>query len=65
MGDVKDNENRILAIERGLVASTTEASMRLQVTDLLLSRLPDVRVGRFSGAGLRATRRPGWSRMAR
>jgi hypothetical protein len=31
------------------VGSPTEASMRLQVTDLLLSRLPDVRVGRFSG----------------
>ena len=36
------------AIEEVLMASTTEASLRLQVTDLLLGGLRDVRVGRLT-----------------
>jgi hypothetical protein len=35
-------------IEDGLVAAPNEASLRLQVTDLLLGGLRDVRVGRLS-----------------
>ena len=34
-------------MEEVLVASATEASLRLQVTDLLLGRLHDVRIGRL------------------
>jgi hypothetical protein len=45
MDDMKENEDRIPAIERGMVASITEASLRLEVTDLLLSQLRDVRIG--------------------
>ena len=60
---MEQNEDRIPSIEEALVATPTEASLRLQVTDLLLSRLPDVRVSRISGgADLRATRRPGTNR---
>ena len=40
------DEDRIPSIEEVLVASPTEASLRLQVTDLLLSRLRDLRMGR-------------------
>ena len=43
---MKENEDRSPAIEELLVTSPTEASLRLQVTDLLLSRLRDVRMGR-------------------
>jgi hypothetical protein len=32
-----------------MVASITEASLRLEVTDLLLSQLRDVRIGRLLG----------------
>jgi hypothetical protein len=45
MHDMEQNEDRIPAIEEVLVASPTEASLRLQVTDLLLGRLRDLRMG--------------------
>jgi hypothetical protein len=48
MDDMKLNEDRILAIEEVLVASATEASLRLQVTDLLLGGLRNVRIGRLT-----------------
>ena len=44
---MKLNEDRIPAIEEVLVASATEASLRLQVTDLLLDGLRNVRIGRL------------------
>jgi hypothetical protein len=40
------NEDLSPTIEDGLVAPPTEASLRLQVTDLLLGRRRDVRSGR-------------------
>ena len=40
-------QNRNPATENGLVAATNEASLRLQVTDLLLGGLRDVRAGRL------------------
>jgi hypothetical protein len=45
MDDMKESEDRIPAIEEVLVATPTEASLRLQVTHLLLSRLRDLRMG--------------------
>jgi hypothetical protein len=48
MDDMKLNEDRIPAIEEVLVASATEASLRLQVTDLLLDGLRNVRIGRLT-----------------
>ena len=42
---MKESEDRIPAIEEVLVAAPTETSLRLQVTDLLLSRLHDLRMG--------------------
>jgi hypothetical protein len=39
------NEDRRPMIEEVLVATPTEASLRLQVTDLLLRRTHDVRTG--------------------
>jgi hypothetical protein len=39
------NEDRRPMIEEVLVATPTEASLRLQVTDLLLRRTQDVRTG--------------------
>jgi hypothetical protein len=42
------NEDLSPAIEEVLVAPPTEASLRLQVTDLLLGRRRDVRRGRFT-----------------
>jgi hypothetical protein len=48
MDDMKLNEDRIPAIEEVLVASATEASLRLQVTDLLLGGLRNVRIGRLT-----------------
>ena len=42
---MKENEDRIPAIEEVLVASPTEASLRLQVTDLLLRQTRNVRMG--------------------
>jgi hypothetical protein len=47
MGDMKGNDDRIPAIEEVLVASATEASLRLQVTNLLLDGLRNVRIGRL------------------
>jgi hypothetical protein len=46
MDEMEDNEHRSPAIEELLMASPTEASLRLQVTDLLLGGLRDVRMGR-------------------
>jgi hypothetical protein len=43
---MEQNEDLNSAIEEGLVAPPTEASLRLQVTDLLLGRRRDVRSGR-------------------
>lgn len=40
------NKDRRLAIGETLAAPPTEASLRLQVTDLLLGRQQDVRMGR-------------------
>jgi hypothetical protein len=48
MDDMKLNEDRIPTIEEVLVASATEASLRLQVTDLLLGGLRNVRIGRLT-----------------
>ena len=42
---MNENADRIPSIEEVLVASPTEASLRLQVTDLLLGRLRDLRMG--------------------
>jgi hypothetical protein len=47
---VKENENRTRSTQTGAVAPTTEASLRSEVTDLvLLSRLRDVGMVRLSG----------------
>ena len=43
---MEQNEDRSPAIEEVLVARPTEASLRLQLTDLLLRRPRDVRMGR-------------------
>jgi hypothetical protein len=43
---MEQNEDRSPAIEEVLVAPPTEASLRLQVTDLLLRRPGDIRMGR-------------------
>jgi hypothetical protein len=43
---MEENEARSPEIEEVLVASATEASLRLQVTDLLLGGLREVRKGR-------------------
>ena len=45
---MKEDENRIPPIEEVLVVSPSEASLRLQVTDLLLGGLRDVRLGRLT-----------------
>jgi hypothetical protein len=45
---MKENEDRIQPIEEALMAAPTEASLRLQVTDLLLGGLRDVRMGRLN-----------------
>jgi hypothetical protein len=47
MDDMKENGDRIPPIEEALMASATEASLRVQVTDLLLGELRDVRIGRL------------------
>jgi hypothetical protein len=47
MDDMKESEDGIPLIEEALMASPTEASLRLQVTDLLLGGLRDVRIGRL------------------
>jgi hypothetical protein len=46
MHDMEEDEDRIPAIEEVLVAAPTEASLRLQVTNLLLKRTRNVRMGR-------------------
>jgi hypothetical protein len=46
MHDMEEDEDRIPAIEEVLVAAPIEASLRLQVTDLLLKRTRNVRMGR-------------------
>jgi hypothetical protein len=43
---MEQNEDRSPAIEEVLMAPPTEASLRLQVTDLLLRRPGDIRMGR-------------------
>jgi hypothetical protein len=43
---MEQNEDPRPAIEEALAAPPTEASLRLQVTDLLLGRPRDVRTGR-------------------
>jgi len=45
---MEESEDRSSEIEDGLVAPPTEASLRLQLTDLLLGGLRDVRVGRLT-----------------
>ena len=45
---MKLNEDRIPAIEEVLVASATATTLRLQVTDLLLGGLRNVRIGRLT-----------------
>jgi hypothetical protein len=42
---MESNEDRRPMIEEALAATPTEASSRLQVTDLLLRRMRDVRTG--------------------
>jgi hypothetical protein len=44
---LKESEDRIPPIEEVLVATPTDASLRLQITDLLLGGLRDVRMGRL------------------
>jgi hypothetical protein len=46
MEDMEQNEELSPAIEEVLVAPPTETSLRLQVTDLLLGRRRDLRMGR-------------------
>ena len=46
---MEQNEDRSPPIEEVLVAPPTEASFRLEVTDLLLGGLRDVRIGRLLG----------------
>ena len=46
---MEQNEDPRPAIEEALAAPPTEASLRLQVTDLLLGRPRDVRAGREQG----------------
>ena len=45
---MEENGDRSLAIERWMVAPLNEASLRLQVTDLLLGGLRDVQRGRLT-----------------
>jgi hypothetical protein len=45
MDDMKENGDRIPPIEEALMAAPTEASLRVQVTELLLGGLRDVRMG--------------------
>jgi len=48
MYDMEENEDLSPAIEEVLMASPTEASLRLRVTDLLLGGPRDVRLGRLT-----------------
>ena len=44
---MEESEHRVPATEKGMVASVTETSLRLEVTDLLLGQLRDASVGRL------------------
>ena len=48
MDDKNENADRIPSIEEALVATPAEASLRVQVTDLLLGGLRDVRIDRLT-----------------
>jgi hypothetical protein len=48
MDDMNENADRIPSIEEELVATLAEASLRLQVTDLLLGGVRDVPMGRLT-----------------
>jgi hypothetical protein len=48
MDDMKESEGGIPPIEEALMAAPTEASLRVQVTDLLLGGLRDVRIDRLT-----------------
>jgi hypothetical protein len=48
MDNMIENADRSPAIEEALVATPAEASLRLQVTDLLLGRLRNVRMGQLT-----------------
>jgi hypothetical protein len=48
MDEMEGNETRSPEIEELLVATPTEASLRLQVTDLLLGGVRDVRTDRLT-----------------
>ena len=45
---MKESGDRIPSVEEALMATPTEASLRLQVTDLLLGGLRDVRMGQLT-----------------
>jgi hypothetical protein len=45
---MKEDGDRIPPIEEALMAAPTEASLRLQVTELLLGGLREVRMGRLT-----------------
>jgi hypothetical protein len=45
---MKESEDRIPLIEEALMAAPTEASLRVQVTELLLGGPRDVRMGRLT-----------------
>ena len=45
---MNENADRIPSIEEALVATPAEASLRVQVTDLLLGGLRDVRIDRLT-----------------
>ena len=45
---MKENGDRFPPIEEALMAAPTEASLRVQVTDLLLGGLRDVLIGRLT-----------------
>lgn len=44
---MEESENRVPATAKGLVVSVTEATLRLEVTDLPLDQLRDASVGRL------------------
>ena len=45
---MEENEYSVPATEKEMVASVTETSLRLEVTDLLLGQLRDASVGRLT-----------------
>jgi hypothetical protein len=48
MDDMNESGDRIPSVEEALMATLTEASLRLQVTDLLLGGLRDVQMGQLT-----------------